>query len=95
MQISPAIVAVVLSIIGTIVLSFWGWLAVQVVRQWKSIADLQNRIANQESTCSERLDWLRNMDNKLGQTSENVQRLVGYLLPKDKQNETTTGGEIK
>lgn len=83
MEVHVEIAAVILSIFGTVVLSFWGWLVVRVIELSKEIAELKSRMDNQENTCDERLEWMRNIDKKTGETAENVKLLVGKLCPSD------------
>jgi len=87
MEISIEIVAAGFSLFGMIVLGFWGWLAIKVIQLHGKYTELEQRILNQDTTCTERLDWLRNMDSKLNHTSEGVSQLVGHLLPVDQQNQ--------
>ena len=79
-----AICAVMLSVI----LSFWGWLAVQVIKQGRKLVELEQRVKAQDLRCTERLEWMRQMDIKLSQTSEGVAQLVGALLPVAKSSAT-------
>jgi len=66
----------ILTVIGVVaaaaVMSFWGWLAVQVISQGRQLIELQVKVKAQGSVCSERLEWLRNLDGKLNKVSEDT-----------------------
>ena len=51
-----------IALAGGAVVSFWGWLAVQVVGQKGKLLELEARINDQQKHCSERLDWIRGME---------------------------------
>jgi len=66
----------ILTVIGVVaaavVVSFWGWLAVQVISQGRQIIELQVKVKAQGSICRERLEWLRNLDGKLDKVSDDT-----------------------
>lgn len=53
-------------------LSFWGWLAVKVVDLSKKLVELESRVCAQEHRCTERLEWIRNMEKVLSQVAEDT-----------------------
>ncbi len=91
MELPTWIIGGVLSLAGTGILGFWGWVALSIVKEGRQIAELQNRIYNQEQTCQQRLEWQRNMDEKLNQTAEGVQKLVGHFL---EQKDNKGGNDV-
>lgn len=61
-----------IGIIGAVVVSFWGWLAVKVIAQGQKLVELESRISAQSRICSERLEWMRNLDTKLDKVAEDT-----------------------
>lgn len=66
-------------LVGTGILSFWGWVAIQIVKQSAKLLELESKINNQEHTCVQRLDWIRLMDEKLDKVSNGISRIQGIL----------------
>jgi len=80
----PWYVTTAAGLIGTAALAFFGWLAVQVIRQGIKLVELENRITQQDHVCTERLVWLRSMDSKLDTVSDGVSEIRGILKPKNR-----------
>jgi len=77
----------IVAAVTTVVLSFWGWLAVQVINQGRKLVELESRISSQESTCEKRLVWLRNLDKKLDKVAEGVSEISGILKAKGNKDD--------
>jgi|GEM_PF-4252058 len=54
------------------VLAFQGWLAVRVISLGGKQIALEATVAAQQKNCDERLKWIRDMDRKLSQISEDT-----------------------
>jgi len=59
-------------IIGLAAMSFWGWLAVQVIKQGRKLVELEEKINSREDICQQRLEWLRRWDKKLDRVAEDT-----------------------
>lgn len=70
---------IVCGAVATVVVSFWGWLAVQVINQGRKLVELESRVKAQANTCMERLQWLREMDGKLDKVAEDTATIRGAL----------------
>jgi len=66
-------------VMATVVVSFWGWLAVQVISQGRKLVELEARLTAQDHTCQERLQWIRRMDRKLDQVADDTSVIRGVL----------------
>jgi len=63
----------------TLVCSFWGWLAVTVVRTQAKVAELQARMDSQTKECGARLAWMRSMEQDVKKTAENTAFIRGQM----------------
>lgn len=48
-----------------LIASFWAWLAIKVIDMGRKLVELEARVNAQEKTCTERLDWLRRIEDKV------------------------------
>lgn len=55
----------IIGLIFPIIVSFWGWLAVNVIDAKRKIVELEVKFGNQEKNCEERLCWIRKIDEKV------------------------------
>ena len=67
----------------TAVCSFWGWLAVSVVRINSRIAELDQRVNAQDRECNHRLVWMRSIELKVNKVAEDTSFIRGKLEKKD------------
>jgi hypothetical protein len=68
-----------LAAVSTVVLSFWGWLALQVVSQGQKLIELEERISSGEHRCDERLVLIRAMNEKLDYVAGGVRDISGFM----------------
>ncbi len=73
--------AIMSGIFTIVAVSFWGWLAVQVVSQGRKLVELESRVNSQDTTCADRLEWMRNMDNKLDRVATDTAAIRLVLDP--------------
>jgi hypothetical protein len=55
-----------------ILFPLWGWLAIKVIEQSAKIVALEQRMMSQENTCSERLQWMRDLESTMKQVAEDT-----------------------
>ena len=72
-------VEIAIGVVVTIVLGFFGWLALEVVEMRRKIAELEIRVTNQEKTCGERLAWMQRIDEKVSQIAVDAAHIRGKL----------------
>lgn len=63
----------------TINLGLWGWLACKVIAQGRKLIELESSIRSVRHECSERLIWLRQMDEKLDTAVEGIAFIKGKM----------------
>lgn len=67
----------------TVILSFWGWLAVKVIAMGSKLVELEARIEAREHECQARVAWIRNIELKINSVSEDTAAIRGALgVPK-------------
>ena len=79
-----ALWAAMCGIFTIVATSFLGWIAIQVVGQGRKLVELEARINSQDSTCADRLEWMRTMDGKLDRVATNTAAIRLVLDPKFK-----------
>ena len=61
------------------VVSFWGWLAVQVVKTNAKVAELEQRMNSKDHQCDERLTSISALFSKVNEVAGNVEFIRGKL----------------
>ena len=64
---------------GGAVLSFWGWLAIQVVGMRGRIVALEAKMDARETECDNRLTWLRSVETKIDGVACHTAKICGKL----------------
>ena len=63
----------------TAVCSFWGWLAVTVVKTQAKVAELEQKINSQSEECGHRLASINNLFGKVNAVATDVAFIRGKL----------------
>lgn len=63
----------------SISLAFWAWVGVSIIDLYRKYAGLAREVRNQEKTCAERLDWMREQDKTLAKLTGGQNKIVGML----------------
>jgi hypothetical protein len=61
------------------VLSFWGWIAISILRLSVRIAELETDVVAVKKGCNERLEWMRGMEQDIKCASQNTAAICGHL----------------
>ena len=68
-----------IGLVCTLVCSFWGWLAVTVVKTQASVAALQARMDAKDLECGERMDSISGLFEKVNTIAEDTAFIKGKM----------------
>jgi hypothetical protein len=76
---TPLTEAVIATVAAGLVLGYWGWIGLSLVRLKKDVVALEHDVADQKRYCGERLEWLRKLSCKMESNGEGIARIEGAL----------------
>jgi hypothetical protein len=70
-------------VVGGIILSFWGWVAVSIIRCQRDLAKIYTMLDARENNCAERRTWLydtsQDLKDHIRQTGEKLDHIGNVL----------------